>query len=215
MKFGKFVQHTNPLNKHFWYFLIPPSGPASGSKRCWKMETWGPGVHSFEAFHMISGYFVQYASPLKRHYWYFMIQPSGPPSGSRRCCNVECWGPNIHSFEAISMNFGYFVQYTSPLNRHYWYFAISPSRPASGRRCYIIEFWGNSFEDFYIILGYFVQYTSPLKRHCWYRLTSPSGLASGLRRSCKMNSSGRGIQSFSSYWIQHFQIPGRRPGDIL
>ena len=167
MKFGKFVQHTNPLNKHFWYFLIPPSRPASGSRRCWKMETWGPGVHSFQAVHMISGYFVQYASPLKRHYWYFMIPSSGPPSG-RRCCNMEGWGPNIHSFEAISMNFGYFVQYTSPL-----------------------------------------------KRHCWYRLTSPSGLASGLRRSCKMNSSGRGIQSFSSYWIQHFQIPGRRLGDIL
>ena len=151
-------------------------------------------------------------------YWYFMIQPSGPPSGSRRCWNMECWGPNIHSFEAISMNFGYFVQYTSPLNRHYWYFVISPSGSASGRRCCKMDFWGlsiNSCKLLTWILGYFVQYTSHLKRHCWYLLTSPSGLASGLRRCCKMESSGRSIQSFSSYWIQHFQIPGRRPGDIL
>ena len=105
MKFGKFVQHTNPLNKHFWYFLILPSGPASGSKRCYKMETWGPGVHIFEAFHMISRYFVQYASPLKRHYLYFLLPPSGPASGSRRCWKMDSWSPGIHSFEAFNMNF--------------------------------------------------------------------------------------------------------------
>ena len=40
---------------------------------------------------------------------------------------MESLGPNINSFEANSMNFGYFVQHTSPLNRHYWYFVISPS----------------------------------------------------------------------------------------
>ena len=40
---------------------------------------------------------------------------------------VAIWSPEAHSFESISMNFGYFVQYTSPLNRSYWYFVISPS----------------------------------------------------------------------------------------
>ena len=73
------------------------------------MLSWGPDINSFEAFNMSYWYFVQHTSPLKRHYWYFIIQPSGPPSGSRRCWNMECWGPNIHSFEAISMNFGYLV----------------------------------------------------------------------------------------------------------
>ena len=38
------------------------------------METRGPVIHSFEAFHMISGHFVQYASPLKRQYQYFHPQ---------------------------------------------------------------------------------------------------------------------------------------------
>ena len=86
-----FIQHTSPMKKRYWYFLIPPSGPASGSRRCWKMESWGPGVHSFEAFHIISGYFVQYARPLKRHYQYFLILPSGPASGTRRCWKMESW----------------------------------------------------------------------------------------------------------------------------
>ena len=38
MNFGGVVQHTGPLDKHYWHFMIPPSGPTSGSKRCWKME---------------------------------------------------------------------------------------------------------------------------------------------------------------------------------
>ena len=78
------------------------------------METGGPGVHSFEAFHMISGYFVQYACPLKRHYQYFLILLSRPAAGSRRCWKMESWNPGIHSFEAFNMNFGYFGQYTNP-----------------------------------------------------------------------------------------------------
>ena len=130
-----FVQHTSPLKRQYWYFMIQPSKPPSGLRMCFKLECIGPNIHSFEAISMNIGYFVQYTSPLNWHFWYFMISTSGPPSGSRRCWNMECWGPNIHSFEAISMNFGYFVQYTSPLNRNYWYFVISPSGPASGRRC--------------------------------------------------------------------------------
>ena len=31
LNFGEVVQHTSPLNKHYWHFLIPPSGPASGA----------------------------------------------------------------------------------------------------------------------------------------------------------------------------------------
>ena len=77
------------------------------------------------------------------------------------------WGPDIHSFEAISMNFGYFVQYTSPLNRHYWYFVISPSGPASGRRCRKMEFWGlsiNSFEAFNMNFGVFCSIYYPFEK---------------------------------------------------
>ena len=33
MNLGEFVQHTSPLNKHYWYFLMPASGPASGSSQ--------------------------------------------------------------------------------------------------------------------------------------------------------------------------------------
>ena len=32
LNFGEVVQHISPLNKHYWHFLIPPSGPTSGSR---------------------------------------------------------------------------------------------------------------------------------------------------------------------------------------
>ena len=132
------------------------------------MEAWGPGMRSFEALDMNFGYFVQHSSPLKKHYWYFLIPPSRPASGSRRCCKMQSWGPCIHSFEAFNMNLGYFVQHTSHMKKRYWYFLIPPSGPASGsRRCWKMETWGpgvHSFEAFHMISGYFVQYASPLKR---------------------------------------------------
>ena len=94
------------------------------------MQSWGPSINSFEAFNMNFGYFVQHNSPLKKNYWYFLIPASGPPSGSRRFCNMESWGPSINSFESFNMYFRYFVQYTilydSPLNRHYGYFWYHP-----------------------------------------------------------------------------------------
>ena len=34
---------------HYWYFLISPSWPPADSRECLKIESWGPGLHSFEA----------------------------------------------------------------------------------------------------------------------------------------------------------------------
>ena len=136
MNFGYFVRHTDPMKKHYWYFLIPPSGPALGSWRCWKMKSWGPGIQSFEAVVMNFGYFVQHTGPMKKHYWYFLIPPSGPASGSWRCWKMLSWGPGIQSFEAVIMNLGYFGQHTSPMKKHYGYVLIAPSGQASGPRTY-------------------------------------------------------------------------------
>ena len=36
-----------------------------GLKKCWKMESCGPGIQSLEAFKMKLGYFVQLTGPLK------------------------------------------------------------------------------------------------------------------------------------------------------
>ena len=48
MNFGEVVQHTSPLNKRYWHFLIPLSEPASETRRCWKMESCSQGAHSCE-----------------------------------------------------------------------------------------------------------------------------------------------------------------------
>ena len=62
---------------HHWYFLISPSWPPADSRECLKIESWGPGLHSFEAskheFWVLCSMW-----PLKKHYWYFQIPPSGP-----------------------------------------------------------------------------------------------------------------------------------------
>ena len=105
MNFGEVVQHISPLNNYYWHFLIPPSGPTSGSKRCWKMESWGPGMHSFDASTLNFGEVVQHISPLNKHYWHFLIPPSGPPSGAKRSWKMESWGPGMHSFDASTLNF--------------------------------------------------------------------------------------------------------------
>ena len=124
MKFGYFVQYTSPLKRHYWYCLISPSGLASASRRSYKMESWGCGIHSSVAFnmsvhqHTTMGknqhccsnpnmnfeYFVQYASPLKTHYLHFLIPPSGLASGSRKCCKMNSRGHGIHSFETFNMS---------------------------------------------------------------------------------------------------------------
>ena len=71
---------------------------------CIRDRSWGPSLHSFEAFNMNFGYFVQYT----RHCWYRLISPSGLASDLRRCCKIESWGRGIQSFEAFNMNFGPF-----------------------------------------------------------------------------------------------------------
>ena len=89
LNFGEVVQHISPLNKHYWHFLIPPSGLTLGSKRCWKMEFRGPGMHSFDAPTINFGEVIQYTSPMNKHYWYFLIPPSGPISNSKRCWKMQ------------------------------------------------------------------------------------------------------------------------------
>ena len=111
MNFGYFVQYTSLMKKHCWFFLIPPTGSASGLSRCCKMQSWGPGIHIFKALNMKFGYLVQHTSPMKTHYRYFLIALSGSAQGSRRCCKTQSWGPGIHSFKALNMKFGYFVQH--------------------------------------------------------------------------------------------------------
>ena len=137
-------------------------------------------------------YFVQYTSLLKRCYWLILISPSGPASGSRRCCNMESWGPSIHSFEAFNMNFGYFGLYTSLLKRHYWKEIIGIVwYPTQGQlHAEVLKPWHPLFWSF--ILRYFVPHASPLKKHYWLFLIPPSGS----RRCWKMKSWGRGIHSF-------------------
>ena len=99
------VQHISPLNKHYWHFLIPPSGPTSGSKRCWKMESWGPGMHSFDASTLNFGEVVQHISPLNKHYWHFLIPPSGPASGSRRCWKLDSCSQGAQSYGDFHISF--------------------------------------------------------------------------------------------------------------
>ena len=54
--FGYFGQHTSSMKKHYGYLFISPSGQASGSIRCCKIQSPGPGIQSFEAVDMILGY---------------------------------------------------------------------------------------------------------------------------------------------------------------
>ena len=165
LNFWEIVQHISPLNKHCWHFLVPPSGPTSGAKRCWKMESWAPGTQSFDSSTMNFGEVVQHTSPLDKHYWYFLVPPSGPTSGTKVCWKMESWGP----FDTSIMNFGEVVQLTSPLNKHYWHFQIPPSGPASDSwECWNIEAWGpglHSFDASTMNFGEVVQHTSPLNKH--------------------------------------------------
>ena len=106
--------NTQTLRKCIIDIFISPSGPPSDSRECLKIESWGPGLHSFEAskheFWVLCSMW-----PLKKHYWYFLIPPSGPASGSRGCWKMESRGPGIQSLGAFNINFVYFVQQTEAL----------------------------------------------------------------------------------------------------
>ena len=52
MNFGYFLQYSSPNKKHNLKFLIPPSELALGSIKYWKIQSWGPGFHSFEAVYI-------------------------------------------------------------------------------------------------------------------------------------------------------------------
>ena len=67
VNFGYFGHHTKAMKKHYGYFLIPPSGQASGSIRCRKMQSQGPGVHSFQAVNMNFWYVGQHTGLLKNN----------------------------------------------------------------------------------------------------------------------------------------------------
>ena len=53
------------LWKKLWYFLIPPSGQASGSISFWKMQSPSLGIQSFETVNTNFGYFGQHTSSMK------------------------------------------------------------------------------------------------------------------------------------------------------
>ena len=118
INFGYLGQHTSSLKKHYGSSFIPPSGQASGSRRCRKIQSRGPGIQSFKAANMNFGYFGQHTGSVKEHYWYVLTPPSGQTSGSRRCWTLQSRGPGIQSFQAVTMNFGYFGQHTSSMKKH-------------------------------------------------------------------------------------------------
>ena len=123
--------------------MLPPSGQASGSRRCWKTQSWGPGIQSFEVVNMNFGYFGQHTSCMKKHYWLFLLPPSGQASCSRRCWKRQSKGTGIQRFEAVNMNIGYIGQHTSSMKKHYGYFLIPPSEQGSGSgRCWKMQSWG-------------------------------------------------------------------------
>ena len=115
MNFGYFAQHTSSMRKHYGYFFKPPSEQASGSRRCWKMQSWGPGIQSFEVVNMNFGYFGQHTRCMKKPYWLFLLPPSGQASCSRRCWKRHSKGTGIQRFEAVIMNIRYTGQHNSSI----------------------------------------------------------------------------------------------------
>ena len=87
--------------------MLPPSGQTSSSGRCWKMQSWGPGIQSFEVANMNFGYFGQHTRCKKKPYWLFLLPPSGQASCSRRCWKRHSKGTGIKRFEAVNVNIGY------------------------------------------------------------------------------------------------------------
>jgi len=165
------------------------------------MQSWGPGIQSFEAENVNFGYFGQHTISMKKHYGYFFIPPSGQDSGSRSCWKMQSRGPGIQSFEVINMNFGYFGQNTSCMKKHYWLFLLPPSGQASGSRCWKMQSWGPGIQSFEVVdmnFGYFGQNTSCMKKQYWLFLLPPSGQTSCSRRCWKRHSKGTGIQRFEA-----------------
>ena len=78
---GYFGQYTSSMKKLNGYFLIPISGQASGSRRCWKMQSQSPGIQSFEAVN-------------KHEFWVYWS------AYQRESCAL-----GIHGFEAFLFHF--------------------------------------------------------------------------------------------------------------
>ena len=146
---------------HYWCFYIALRATPSNSRECLKIESWGPGLHSFEAskheFWVLCSMW-----PLKKHYWYFLIPPSGPASGSRGCWKMESGCPGIQSLGAFNINFVNFVQHTGPLKKTLLVFFDATPRPVSGsRRCRKMGSWGHGIHHckaFNTDFWYFVQH---------------------------------------------------------
>ena len=166
------------------------------------MQSWGPGILSFEAVNVNFGYFVQHIGPMKKHYWFFLIPPSGPASGSWRCWKMLSWGPGIQSFEAVIMNLGYLGQHTSSKKKTLWVLFNSTFR-ASFRPKKVLEIavlrpwhpelWSGKHESRIFCSTYWLY-----EKHYWYFLIPTSGQASASWRCWKMQSWGPGIQSFEA-----------------
>ena len=166
------------------------------------MQSWGPGILSFEAVNENFGYFVQHIGPMKKHYWFFLIPPSGPASGSWRCWKMLSWGPGIQSFEAVIMNLGYLGQHTSSKKKTLWVLFNSTFR-ASFRPKKVLEIavlrpWHPELcsckHESQIFCSTYWLY----EKHYWYFLIPTSGQASASWRCWKMQSWGPGIQSFEA-----------------
>ena len=129
---------------HYWYFLISPHGHLQTQGSVWKLSLEALVSTVLKLLNMNFGYCVQYRRPLKKHYWYFLIPPSGPASGSRGCWKMESGGPGIQSFGAFNINFVYFAQHTCPLKKTLLVFFDATPRPVSGsRRCRKMGSWGH------------------------------------------------------------------------
>ena len=83
--------------KHYGYFLIAPSGQASGPRRCWKLQSWGPGIQNFAAVNMNLRYFVQHTGCMKNIIGTFWYQPQGKlqPHGGVGKCRPEAQASKV------------------------------------------------------------------------------------------------------------------------
>ena len=75
------------------------------------MESWGPGIHSLEAFNVKFGWFFQHTSLMKNIIVIVNPQCQLQAQESVMWCPEELC--SIHRCDAFNMNFGHFVQYTS------------------------------------------------------------------------------------------------------
>ena len=109
MNFGYFVQDTGSMKKHFWYFLIPLSGQASGSRRCWKMHCSAEALafRVLKLYSWISGILFNILALRKNIFGTIWHHPQGKLQAQggvgRRPWHSEFWSCK-HEFQGILFN---------------------------------------------------------------------------------------------------------------